>query len=166
MQITQIELFKYAIPMVPFTIATGTMHFAQNLLVCVHTNDGLVGWGESSAFPMIVGETQATCFEVGKEFSAIWKGKDPLDLGARLAELDLCIARNYTAKSAFDLALHDLAAKAANQPLYAYLGGKTKAIESDLTIGIGTPAAMAEQAIDFVNNRGVNTIKVKLGKDP
>jgi L-Ala-D/L-Glu epimerase len=89
-----------------------------------------------------------------------------LDLGARLAELDLCIARNYTAKSAFDLALHDLAAKAANQPLYAYLGGKTKEIESDLTIGIGTPAAMAEQAIDFVNNRAVHTIKVKLGKDP
>ena len=165
MQITSIEIYKYSIPMVPFTIATGTMHFAQNLLIRIHTNEGITGTGECSAFPMIVGETQATCFEMAKEFAAIWKQKDPLDIDLRMQELDLFTARNYTAKSAFDLALHDIASQHAGLPLYAFLGGTRKSIVSDLTIGIDTPESMAKQAISFVEN-GVSTIKVKLGKKP
>lgn len=164
MQITSIDIYKYSIPMVPFTIATGTMHYAQNLLIRVHTNEGITGIGECSAFPMIVGETQGTCFEMAKEFAAIWKQKDPLDINGRMLELDLFTARNYTAKSAFDLALHDIAAQHAGQPLYAFLGGTRKPIISDLTIGIDSPEAMANQAVAFVEN-GVATIKVKLGKN-
>ena len=151
--------------MVPFTIATGTMHFAQNLFIRVHTDAGITGVGECSAFPMIVGETQATCFEMAKDFAAIWKGKDASDISARLAELDLFTARNYTAKSAFDLALYDIAAKAAGLPLYKFLGGEMREIESDLTIGIGTPAEMAATAVSF-REKGVKVIKVKLGKQP
>lgn len=165
MKIVQTEIYLYKIPMVPFTIATGTMEFAQNILIKIHTDAGIIGWGECSAFPMIVGETQESCYLLAKDFAAFWKGKDPLAIEERLKELDLVIAGNYTAKSAFDLALYDIAAQAANQPLYAYLGGKQKPIESDLTIGIGTPEAMAKQAIEFKAN-GVRMIKVKLGKKP
>jgi L-alanine-DL-glutamate epimerase-like enolase superfamily enzyme len=114
---------------------------------------------------MIVGETQATCYEMAKEFATIWKHKNALDIDARLGELDLFTARNYTAKSAFDMALYDLAAKHAGLPLYKYLGGNIKDIESDLTIGIDTPQNMAETAAKFVAD-GVRMIKVKLGKDP
>lgn len=165
MEILKIEVYKYSIPMVPFTIATGTMHFAQNILIRVHTNTGHIGIGECSAFPMIVGETQATCYEMAKDFAAIWKHKNALDIDARLAELDVYTARNFTAKSAFDLALYDLAAKHAGLPLYKYLGGSIKEIESDLTIGIDTPQNMAATATKFVSD-GVRMIKVKLGKDP
>lgn len=164
MHITHTEIYRYSIPMVPFTIATGTMATAQNLFIRIHTSEGITGVGECSAFPMIVGETQATCFEMAKDFAGLWKNKPVLDLPARLEELDLFTAGNYTAKSAFDLALYDIAAKAAGLPLYAYLGGHQKTIESDLTIGIGTAAQMAETAIAF-KAKGVNTIKVKLGKD-
>lgn len=59
-----------------------------------------------------------------QRFCTILERKDPLDIPARLKELDLVIAGNYTAKSAFDLALYDIAAKAANQPLYQFLGGQ------------------------------------------
>jgi L-alanine-DL-glutamate epimerase-like enolase superfamily enzyme len=82
-----------------------------------------------------------------------------------LADLALVIAGNYTIKSAFDMALYDIAAKVANLPLYAYLGGKQKPIETDLTIGLDTSKNMAIQAIEFVHE-GVKIIKVKLGKDP
>jgi hypothetical protein len=151
--------------MVPFTIATGTMHYAQNILIKIETDEGIIGYGECSAFPMIVGETQQSCYLLAKDFAAFWKGKNPLAITERLSELDLIIAGNYTAKSAFDMALYDIAAKAANQPLYAFLGGSQKPIESDLTIGIDSPPKMAAQAIDFVA-KGVRIIKVKLGKDP
>lgn len=165
MLITHIEIYKYTIPMVPFTIATGTMEFAQNLFIRIHTSEGITGVGECSAFPMIAGETQATCFAMAKDFAALWKNKPANAIKDRLNELDLFTAGNYTAKSAFDLALYDIAAKAANQPLYQYLGGQRKPIESDLTIGIDSPEKMAATAVIF-KEKGVNIIKVKLGKKP
>jgi L-alanine-DL-glutamate epimerase-like enolase superfamily enzyme len=113
---------------------------------------------------MIVGETQATCFEMAKDFAAVWKEKEALDKEARMQELHDYTAFNATIKSAFDMALHDLAAKAAGQPLYRYLGGKKKEIETDLTIGIGTPGEMAQTAVRFVAD-GVRIIKIKLGKN-
>ena len=164
MIITHTEIYRYTIPMVPFTIATGTMRHAQNIFIRIHTNEGLIGVGECSAFPMIAGETQATCFELAKDFAACWKNKSATDINHRLDELDALIYRNYTAKSAFDLALYDLAAKAANLPLYQFLGGTNRTVESDLTIGIATPEEMAATARDFISKE-VHIIKVKLGKD-
>ncbi|MBV9988795.1 MAG: dipeptide epimerase [Chitinophagaceae bacterium] len=165
MKITKTDIYKYTIPMVPFTIATGTMASAQNLFIRIHTDVGITGVGECSAFPMIAGETQATCFEMAKDFASLWKDKDASAIPERLAELDLFTAGNHTAKSAFDLALYDIAAKAAGKPLYAFLGGQKKLIESDLTIGIGSPEEMASTAKGFLE-KSVNIIKIKLGKKP
>lgn len=165
MKFTAFEIYKYAIPMVPFTIATGTMDFAQNIFVRAHTDSGLIGVGECSAFPMIVGETQNTCYELAKDFATLWKNKDALDLDARLAELDLFIAKNYTIKSAFDMLLYDLAAKQSGQPLYQFLGGEKRKVETDITIGINSPEAMAKSAVGF-KEQGYQIIKVKLGKNP
>src|SRR5690554_5128531 len=165
MNIKKIEVFRFSIPMEPFAIATGTMDYAQNTLIRIHTDNGLVGWGECSAFPMIVGETQETCLVLARDFARLWKGKDALDLSARLAELDLYIAGNATAKSAFDMALHDLAAKHAGVPLYQFLGGEKRQIETDITIGIDTAEAMAAKAKEFVTS-GATVLKIKLGKNP
>lgn len=120
----------------PFTIATGTMHFAQNIFIRVYTNEGIYGVGECSAFPMIVGETQATCFEMAKDFALLWKNKDPLNIEERMNELHAYTAYNSTAKSAFDMALYDISAKAAGKPLYDFLGGKKKSMETE-TMSLG-----------------------------
>lgn len=164
MTITHTEIFRLTIPMEPFVIATETSYHAQNLFIRIHTDAGITGMGECSAFPMLVGETQDTCFAIAQDFARIMKGKDPLSIGTRLQELHDYIAFNSTVKSAFDIALHDLNAKAEGLPLYKYLGGNRKTIQSDLTIGIGEPKKMAATAIDFVKN-GVQIIKVKLGKN-
>ncbi len=118
MILTSFEIYKYSIPIKPFTIATGTMDYAQNVFIRAHTDTGITGVGECSAFPMIVGETQATCFEMAKDFAAIWKGKDATDIEARMDELHLYTAGNYTIKSAFDLALYDIA---ANKPACLFI---------------------------------------------
>lgn len=165
MKIKHIDIFRFSIPMEPFAIATGTMDYAQNTLIRIHTDGGLTGLGECSAFPMIVGETQETCLVLARDFAHIWKGKDASDIPARLAELDLYIAKNATIKSAFDMALHDLAAKHAGLPLYQFLGGQKREIETDITIGIGTPEEMAGKALEFVQS-GATVLKIKLGKDP
>jgi L-alanine-DL-glutamate epimerase-like enolase superfamily enzyme len=161
--ITKVDIYRFSIPMVPFTIATGTMEHAQNVLIRVHTNAGFYGVGECSAFPIIVGETQDTCLVMAKEFARLWIGQDALDIPARLQQLHDFTAANTTIKSAFDMALYDIAAKNAGLPLYKFLGGEKRRAETDITIGIGTPGLMAEKAIEFKLN-GAHILKVKLGK--
>ncbi len=51
MKILQTRIYKLSIPMHPFRIATGTMHYAQNLFIRVETDEGMTGVGECSAFP-------------------------------------------------------------------------------------------------------------------
>src|ERR1700736_6327045 len=143
MKILQTRIYKLSIPMHPFRIATGTMFRAQNLFIRMDTDEGLTGVGECSAFPPITGESQSTCFEMAKDFALLWKNTDAADIVARLHDLDSFTAFNFTAKSAFDMALYDLAAQHAGLPLYKYLKGNKKPIETDLTIGIDEPETMA-----------------------
>jgi len=165
MKITHTEIYRFSIRMEPFVIATGTMDYAQNTFIRIYTDEGIYGVGECSAFPMIVGETQDTCLVLARDFARLWKGQNPLALSERLAELDAFVAGNSTVKSAFDIALHDLAAKAEGLPLYAYLGGTPRPITTDITIGIGSPEEMAAKAVAF-RTRGAKILKVKLGKTP
>jgi L-alanine-DL-glutamate epimerase-like enolase superfamily enzyme len=162
--ITHIDIYRFSIPMEPFTIATGTMDHAHNVFIRIHTDAGFYGVGECSAFPMIVGETQDTCLIMAREFARLWKGKDALDIQARLQELHNFTAGNTTIKSAFDIALFDIAAKNAGLPLYQFLGGEKRVVESDITIGIAGHHTMALKALDFQAS-GANILKVKLGKD-
>ncbi|WP_121199346.1 mandelate racemase/muconate lactonizing enzyme family protein [Mucilaginibacter gracilis] len=164
MQITYIDIYRFSIPMEPFTIATGTMDYAQNTFIRVHTDAGFYGVGECSAFPMIVGETQDTCLAMAREFAKLWRGKDPLNIPERLQQLHNFTAGNATIKSAFDMALYDIAAKDANLPLYQFLGGEIREVETDITIGIGEPGKMAQKAVEFKQS-GATILKVKLGKD-
>lgn len=163
MKITHVDIYRFSIAMQPFTIATGTMHHAQNVFIRVHTDTGIYGVGECSAFPMIVGETQDTCLVMAKEFAKIWKGADALDIPARMQQLHDFTARNTTIKSAFDMALYDIAAKNAGLPLYQFLGGARRVVETDITIGLGAPQDMAAKAVQFVAS-GAKILKVKLGK--
>jgi len=162
--ITKIDIYRFSIPMVPFTIATGTMAYAQNVFIRVHADAGFYGVGECSAFPPIVGETQDTCLVIAREFAKLWIGQDALDIATRMQQLHSLIAGNATIKSAFDMALYDIAAKNAGLPLYKFLSGDKCVVESDITIGIAAPDIMASKALEFKKS-GANILKVKLGKN-
>lgn len=163
MRIIKTDIYRFSIPMKPFTIATGTMDFAQNVFIRIFTDTDIYGVGECSAFPMIVGETQDTCISMAKDFAGILKGRDPLEISDRMHELHSFIAYNSTIKSAFDMALFDIAAKSKGLPLYRFLKGSKRPIETDITIGIGTPEVMEQQALEL-KKHGATILKVKLGK--
>lgn len=164
MKITHTEIYRFSIPIEPFVIATGTMHFAQNVLIRIHTDTGIYGVGECSAFPMIVGESQETCLAMAKDFATILQHRDPLDIPERMNDLLGYAAHNSTIKSAFDMALFDISAKHAGLPLYKFLGGQKRTVETDMTIGIGSPENMAVLALKY-KNQGCRIIKIKLGKE-
>jgi len=162
MKITQIDVFKYNIPLkAPISISLGTIENARNLLIRIHA-DGLIGWGEGSPFWMIVGETQETGFAAAQDFAKLLIGQNALDIEGNLNRLDAYLPHHPTIKSAFDMALYDLAAQAAGMPLYAFLGGKRITLITDETIYINTPERMAADAVRIQTQGGV-AIKVKLG---
>jgi o-succinylbenzoate synthase len=162
--ITSIEIYKLSIPLKqPFVISLGPQYDADNIIVVMKTNDGLTGWGECSPYMSINGESMDTCFIVGQYLAKALKGKDALDIEACSKVMDSIITRNENIKSAFDMALYDIAAQQADQPLYQFLGGKkNKVISTDMTVGLGSPEKMAKEALEY-QQAGFPSIKVKLG---
>src|SRR5258708_15127573 len=141
LQITQIELYKLIIPLKePFVISLGTIYNAENIIVVIRANHGISGFGECSPFMTINGESQSTCFIVGELLAKKLKGKNPLDIGDCVNVMDNTIYGNSSIKSAFDIALHDIASQHAGIPLYKFLGGKKrKKLVTDYTVSIGEP---------------------------
>ncbi|MEN8155903.1 MAG: dipeptide epimerase, partial [Bacteroidota bacterium] len=143
--ITRVEIFKLNIPYKePFVISLGVIPEATNVVVRLHTDHGLTGTGECAPFVFIVGETQETVYELAKKVGKLLIGKDPFAIEERLKEIDRAVKGNYTMKSAFDMALYDLAAQEAGMPLYRLLGGSNnRQIYTDMTISIGDPSKVA-----------------------
>ncbi|MEQ1796633.1 MAG: dipeptide epimerase [Lacibacter sp.] len=164
LQISSIEIYKLCIPLKqPFVISLGTQYDADNILVIIRTNEGLSGYGECSPYMSINGESMNTCYIVGQYLAAALKGKDPLQIEECVTAMDRVITRNESIKSAFDMALYDIAAQHAQQPLYQFLAGsKNKIISTDMTVGLGSPEKMANEALQY-KTEGFPSIKVKLG---
>ncbi len=165
MRIRDIQIFKFDIPLKEvFQIATMSLSCAHNVLIKIETSEGIVGWGEAAPFHALVGETQSIDFAVAKELRQLLIGKNPLEIDRHVQAMDRFLPHNTTIKSAFDMALYDVAAKFAQLPLYAFLGGHSRAIETDLTIGICDPEEAGEKAL-AIKEMGFRMIKVKLGLD-
>lgn len=165
MTIQQIELYKLFIPLKePFVISLGPIYNAENVLVLIRTKEGITGFGECSPFLSINGESADTCMVVGQYFAKALIGKNALDIPEHIAAMDRIIYGNSSIKSAFDIALYDIAAQHAGQPLYQYLGGDiNKVIVTDYTVSIGEPTKMAADAVK-IKAEGYPAIKIKLGK--
>jgi L-alanine-DL-glutamate epimerase-like enolase superfamily enzyme len=143
----------------------GTETSADNVLIKIFTEEGIIGFGECSPYMPINGESQDTCFMVGQYFAKALKGKDPLNIEECISLMDKIIYGNTSIKSAFDIALYDIASQHAGVPLYKFIGGENnKTIVTDYTVSIGEPEQMAIDALK-IKNEGYPAIKVKLGKD-
>jgi L-alanine-DL-glutamate epimerase-like enolase superfamily enzyme len=163
MRITTIDLFKADIPLKdPFKIAVMEMRAAANVFVRINTDDGVIGWGESSPFWKLCGETQAIDIAAGADLARIIKGSDPREVDTRLSEIDGFLKNNTQIRAAFDMALHDILARGANVPLYRLLGGSSRPMRTCLTIAIGEDSEMARKAIE-AKGLGFGMIKIKLG---
>ena len=109
-----------------------------------------------------MGETQRINIAAAKELEQILVGKNPLAINPLIQEMDAYLPHNTTMKSAVDMALFDIAAQVAGLPLYSFLGGHQREMETDLTIGIGDPEEAGDKA-QAVRSMGFRIIKVKLG---
>ena len=164
--IKQVELYKLSIPLIePFITSLGRDDNAENVLVRIITKEGIIGFGECSPYMPINGESQDTCFIVGQYFAKLLKGKNALAIEDCVTAMDKFIYANTSIKSAFDMALYDIASQHAGVPLYQFIGGKNdKTITTDYTVSIGDPEKMAADAVK-IKQEGYPAIKIKLGNN-
>lgn len=164
LSISRIEVYQSPIKLKePFVISLGPMEYANNVIVILHTKQGIVGFGECSPFLTIAGESMETGFVVAQYLAKVLIGKNPANISECALAMDKVIYGNSSIKSAFDMALYDIAAQHAGLPLYKYLGGSNnKTIKTDYTVSLGPTEKMVADAQKIVD-QGFETVKVKLG---
>lgn len=169
MKIERIEIIPLEVPYhKPTSISVGTISKAKNILIKIHTDEGITGFGEVSPFiPTYSGETQ------GMAVNALHKwigpnliGEDPFDIEKIHEEMDQFVPGNGCAKAGVDIALYDLMGKALGVPVYRLLGGLYReriplwyAVSWDRGV-----KAMAEEAAKWVE-MGFRGIMVKVGRE-
>ena len=166
-RITAVEAIPYALPYRrPPAFASGSVDTADNVLVRVHTDAGLVGQAEAQPRPYTYGETQASIVEtVGGRLNEALTGIDPLRVEL-VAERCSGVAGNYVARGAVDLAVWDLVGQLLGCPCHTLLGGFADDVAAAHMVSFGEPAAMADDAVAVNRQLGVNTFKVKVGRTP
>lgn len=170
MKITRIEPIPICVPLkkgLTAKTAHGEHAVSPYVLVKVHTDAGIVGLGEATISGLWSGETQAGTVAVIAEYLAPQLlGKDPRDITACRRAMDFIIKLNPFTKSAVEMALWDIAGKAAGLPVYQLLGGKVRdRVRIKLVVwarDVAGSRAMAEGHL----NLGVSCVKVKTGLDP
>jgi L-alanine-DL-glutamate epimerase-like enolase superfamily enzyme len=122
---------------------------------------GLVGVGEG--YPdAYYGETPDTMIAIWPRLmDAIGEPELTLDgLTAAAEAMTASVAHHGSAKCAIDIALHDLASRVAGVPLHTFLGLSADLPPTDFTIGIDTPAVVAERAARAAH---FPALKIKVG---
>lgn len=147
----------------PFIISLGQFTHAENIVIEINCSNGLKGFGECSPFKTIHGESMETCYIVASYLARVLIGLNPLAIQDAVIRMDTTIYGNNCIKSAFDMALYDIASQHAAQPLYQFLGGQlNKQLFTDYTISYDKIEKMVSDAI-IIKQKGFKIIKVKLG---
>lgn len=169
MKITRVEPVPVCVPLKK-GLMTKTAHgehvVSPYVLVRVHTDEGLVGLGEATLAPRWTGETSRSCVAaIDDLIGPALTGKDPSRITALRAVMDRELKLNPFTKAAVEMALWDLAGKAAGKPVYELLGGKVRdEIPIKMVVGgfaVEKALSLAEQFLTW----GVRSLKVKVGLD-
>jgi L-alanine-DL-glutamate epimerase-like enolase superfamily enzyme len=166
LRIRDVEIYLFDLPLAaPFRIAIGEMTAANDVLVRVVTDGGLVGIGEACPFPPITGETQATNAAAARAIRDVLVGRDPLAIEGLLREIGAMVHANPSAVAAYDMALYDILGKVAGMPLFRLFGSDRTQFETDVTTGIDATDVVVAETKKHAG-WGYKTLKIKVGTDP
>ena len=170
MKITQIEAIPINVPL-KAGLTTKTSHGehidSPYVIVRVHTDEALIGLGEATLSPRWSGETSPGCVAtIDGLLAPALVGEDPTAVQRLRIKMDSAIRLNPFTKAAIEMALWDLAGKAAGVPVHQLLGGKIRdQMPIKMVVGafdIPKAVQLAKQFLEW----GVKCLKVKVGLDP
>jgi L-alanine-DL-glutamate epimerase-like enolase superfamily enzyme len=166
-KIISVTAIPYAIPYAkPLHFASGSIDVADNVLIRVVTDDGVVGIAEAPPRPYTYGETQESIVAaIDKLFAPAITGLSPLDRERARDRMERTVG-NHTAKAAVDMAMWDALGKTMGVSVHRLLGGYADSLRVSHMLGFDPPAAVAEQALALRDVLGITSFKVKVGQRP
>lgn len=145
----------------PFGISSGSIATANNVLVVVELTDGTRGLGEAAPFPAFNGETQQGVLSA---VASVGKGLVGADVRAwkKIASAIRQPEATACARCALEMAVLDAISRRAGLPLWAWFGGASHTLTTDMTVTTGSVEDAARDA-RAIAARGMRSIKVKVG---
>jgi len=162
--IRRVDAIPIALPLAkPMKMANVTIATADNVLVRIEADGGLVGWGEAASAPTMTGDTQGSLVAAIRHLAPLIIGTDAWSGSALMRKLGAALYGNTGAHSAIELALLDLAGRAAGLPAINLIGGPLRrAVAPMWLLGNATPAEDAAEARAKLA-QGFRFFKVKVG---
>ena len=163
MRIAAADVIPYALRFrEPYVTARGTLGRREMVLVRLRTEDGMEGLGEAVPLALRGGGTLAEVERALRDAAAALVGRELGDAavpgGWRAPD-----GIPAPARTALDVALQDIAAKAAGLPLWRFLGAEREApVRCNATLVAAEPRALAAQAAAWAQ-RGFASFKLKVG---
>lgn len=170
-KITRVETIPVRVPMkVPFKIANGAARpFTEVLIVRLHTDQGLVGIGETQAWRRQgSSETLATLTSTIRDwFTPLLVGQSPFALPAIIEKLDDAIYKSLYAQAAVVDALYDLQGKLLNVPVWQLLGGLYRdRLAGCAVLSIKPTLEETLAGAEKFRDQGYRSFTMKIGVDP
>jgi o-succinylbenzoate synthase len=166
MQIKRIEPIAVSLPMrKPVFMAGVEIRQADNILVRIEADNGMVGWGEAASAPTMTGETVESMMAAVHYLTPAVEGRPAEDIDGARAAMSARMYGNNAAKAAIEMALHDLVGRATNRPAYALLGDKRRSRIA--LLGVISNGELAADLRDAEKKKaeGFRAFKIKVGID-
>ena len=171
MKITELETIPLRLPFAqPFKISQGgDRETIETLIVRVHTDEGIVGIGETQAWRR-QGSAEllwSLVSLVKDHFEPLIAGRSPFDVAGILTTLNEAFYNTLYAQAAVADALYDIAGKAVGLPVHKLLGGecRDRVRIAGLLAMKPTVAELLESAQAFYD-RGFRHFGLKIGVEP
>jgi L-alanine-DL-glutamate epimerase-like enolase superfamily enzyme len=140
----------------------------DDVIIQIFTDNGLYGLGEAMTLGPYYGrESQGTVMALLAEhfWSKVLFEEDPFNIDLIHFKMDKTVSENSFAKTAVDVALHDIVGKSLNIPVSKLIGGAyTDKIALHWPIGIEGPKEIAAD-VEKGMNAGFKAIKMKIGNN-
>ena len=146
--------------------AYGVQIDTSNIIVEVHTDEGLTGWGESDPWPAFTGDTADSVVVIlEKCLAPVLIGQDPTKINDINELMDKTLRANATTKASIDMACHDILGKSLGVPVHQLIGGKQRDnIRCFWAVGGSTPEETAQEVLE-IKKQGFWGCMIKIGTD-
>src|SRR5262245_24895906 len=166
MKIKRIEPIAVSLPMKkPVFMAGVEIRQADNVLIRIEADNGVVGWGEAASAPTMTGETVESMMAAAFYLTPALLGRPADDIAGTVTAMGSRMYGNNAAKGAIEMALHDLVGRATGKPAHALLGGKRR--DRIALLGVISNGELDADLRDAGRKKaeGFRAFKIKVGID-
>lgn len=164
MQITGFDIRLVSIPLEKAVVWANLSESANQLLTLrIETDSGLFGLAQKKVHSLWSGMSQEMAAqELRDVFLPMLRGMDPLRTERIWAKLDE-VSGWSPARVLLDIALTDLAARSAGQPMWRFLGGWSNQVEVCGFNARGNASERIETIASEIDRFGFKAYKIKIG---